>query len=468
MGKWQKLGTNVILMSIGSIGSKLITFLMVPLYTAVLSTEDYGISDLIFTTVNLLAPIFTLTINEAVLRFALDKNIDNRQVFTIGLCVNTFGATILLCLSPLIRLIPSLQLYVRYFILYYLSYTLYNLVLNFANGIGKVSLYTFASICQTIVLVTANVVSLLVLRLGIQGYMLSYVVSYFCGTLILFFGGKEHRYWISPVEIDKGNTAQMLKYSIPMIPNNISWWISNSSNKYMLAAICGVTVNGIYSVAYKIPTILSVVFSIFMSAWRLSAVDDFGSKECQNFYSSVYRKIEGGIAIVAAGIILLNKFLASLLFSNEFYVAWVYVPVLVIAFLVHGLGEFFGSVYTSAQKTSMLFYSSFVGAIGNVLMNVILIPIYGGMGAAISTLSSYMIILVFRMLHSRKIMPININIAHSLFLLSLLTGMCIIQTADIKYAFTISLIIFIVVLIVERKLIVNIVVKAIQKFKGSK
>ena len=465
MGKWKKLGTNVILMSIGSIGSKLITFLMVPFYTAVLSTGDYGIADLIFTTVNLLAPIFTMTVSEAVLRFALDKNTENKQVLTIGLSINTIGAVVLLCLSPLICFVPSLKPYVGYFILYYLSYTFYNLVLSFTSGIGKVPLYTFASICQTIILVVSNIVSLLVFKLGIQGYLLSYVLSYFCATLILFWGGKEYHYCVSPFHIRKEDVIKMMKYSLPMIPNTISWWVSNSSDKYMLAAICGVTVNGIYSVAYKIPTILSVVFGIFMSAWRLSAVDDFGSKECQRFYSTVYRNIEGGIVIVAAGIILANKYLASLLFAKEFYVAWVYVPVLVIAFMVHGLGEFFGSVYTSAQKTSVLFYSSFTGAISNVIMNVILIPIYGGLGAAIATLLSYLVILIFRMIHSRKIMPIHMNVVHSVISFLLLVGMCIVQTVDMEYSFYTSLLLFLIIIFIEKTLIIDFGIKMIRKVK---
>lgn len=233
----------------------------------------------------------------------------------------------------------------------------------------------------------------------------------------------------------------------------------------MLAAICGVTVNGLYSVANKLPTILSVVFSIFMSAWRLSAVDDFGSEECQKFYSSVYRKIEGGIIIAAAGIILFNKVLARLLFSNEFYQAWIYVPVLVIAFVLHGLGEFFGSVYTSAQKTSMLFYSSFAGAISNLAMNAILIPLYGGVGAAIATAISYLVILVFRMMHSRRIMQINIKGIHSVIMLSLLIMMSIIQTLNIKYSFMISLLFFVFILLAERNLILEACKMAIHRIK---
>lgn len=465
MGKWQKLGKNVVLMSIGSIGSKLITFLLVPLYTAVLSTEDYGVADLIFTTVNLLAPILTLTISEATLRFALDKNTNDKQVFTVGCGINLASSVVLLFLLPLVGLIPSIQPYVKHLFLYYVSYIFYNLVLNFTNGIGKVSLYTFASICQTVVLVVANIVGLIVFKLGIQGYLLSYTLSYFVATMILFFGGKEYKYCMSPIRIEKENTIKMLRYSLPMIPNTISWWVSNSSSKYMLAAICGVAVNGLYSVAYKIPTILSVIFSIFMSAWRLSAVDDFGSEESRKFYSSVYRKIEGCIIIAAAGIILFNKVLARLLFSNEFYQAWVYVPVLVIAFVLHGLGEFFGSVYTSAQKTSMLFYSSFVGAISNLIMNAIMIPLYGGIGAAIATTISYLIILVIRMVHSRRIMPINIKVTRSIVMMGLLITMSIIYTINIKYSFAISLLVFLFVLFAEKSLILEVCKTAMHRIK---
>lgn len=465
MEKWQKLGKNVALMSIGSIGSKLITFLLVPFYTAVLSTEDYGIADLIFTTVNLLAPILTLSIGEATLRFALDKDTSDEQVFTIGFGINFASSVVLLFLLPLIGLLPSLQHDVRYLFLYYISYTFYNLVSNFTNGIGKVALYTFASVCQTVVLVVGNIVGLLVFKLGIQGYLLSYAISYFSATMILFFGGKEYKYCMSPIRIERENTTKMLRYSLPMIPNTISWWVSNSSSKYMLAAICGVAVNGLYSVAYKIPTILSVIFSIFMSAWRLSAVDDFGSEECRKFYSSVYRKIEGGIIIAAAGIVLFNKVLARFLFSNEFYQAWIYVPILVIAFVLHGLGEFFGSVYTSAQKTSMLFYSSFAGAISNLVMNAIMIPLYGGIGAAIATTISYLIILAFRMIHSRRIMSINIKMTHSIIMISLLLTMSIIQTINMKYSFAISVLIFLFVLFAERSMILEVCKTAMHRIK---
>lgn len=468
MERWKKLGNNVLLMTIGSVGSKLITFLLVPLYTAVLSTQDYGISDLIITTVNLLSPVLTLTISEAVLRFALEKTTDKRQVFSTGLVVWGVGVILLICISPIIKLIPSLEPYVMHFILYYISCTLYGLLVNFTMGIGKVSLYTITSILQTLILVTSNIVSLLVLKLGIEGYLFSFSISYFSAIIMLIFGGKIYQYWLSPIKLRKNNIVNMLKYSIPIIPNTISWWVSNSSDKYILSAICGVTITGIYSVAYKIPTILSVVFGIFMSAWRLSAVDEFGSEESKKFYASVYRRLEGGLVCAAAGIILMSRVLARILFANDFFEAWIFVPVLVIAFMLHGLGEFWGSIYTSAQKTSALFYSSFTGAVVNIFLNILLIPQYSGMGAAIATLLSYLIILLFRMLHSKSIIKFKINYGHSLLLLFIVFSMCIIQTINMQWSFVANVGLFFTILIIERRLVFEICREMILKFMKKK
>lgn len=450
MSRWRKLGINVLLMTIGSIGTKVLAFLLVPLYTSVLSTQDYGVSDLIVTTISLLMPLFTATISESMLRFALEDNYDKKQIFTIGIIVNLIGFALLLCFSPLIFFVELLRPYYICFLVYYLVNSLYVSLSSYTRGIGKVTLFTVSGVCQTIALLVSNIIGLVVLHRGIEGYLFSYIFSNLFAIAVLIFGGKEFQYWISPKKIDKSMVKTMLRYSVPMIPNSISWWVSNSSDKYILTAICGATVNGIYSVAYKIPTILSVFYNIILSAWRLSAVEDFGSEETSAFYSSVYRKMEGGLVLVSAGIILFNKLLSRLLYAKDFYSARFFVPVLVIAFLLHGLGEFYGSIYTSARQTGVLFYSSLTGAICNIILNIILIPQFGGLGAAIATLLSYGIILIFRAVHSRKIMKMKIDYRHGTLAMILLVAMCIVQTIDFSYAFIFAAVLFSLLLVLER------------------
>lgn len=451
MNQWHKLGTNVFMMGIGSIGSKLIVFLMLPLYTSTLSSEEYGISDLILVTINLLIPVLTLVINEAILRFALDKEVEDNQVFTIGLIINIIGGIFLFFLIPLLNFLPPLNLYRKYFILYYFSYVFYNFISNFMIGIGKVSMYTILNIFQTVLLTVGNIIVLVFLKLGIKGYLLVFIFSYFISTILLFLIGEGYKYIISFLKIKKLILKEMLKYSVPMIPNTLSWWINNSADKYLVTLICGVEINGIYSIAYKIPTILSIFISIFMSAWRLSATDNFGSQESENFYNEVYRKLESFIIMITAGIILTNKILAKFLYINEFYSAWKYVPILVLAFAFHGLSEFFGSIYTSAKKTTLLFYSSLSGAIINIILNLILIPICGGIGAAIATVISHLLILIIRILHSQKFVIIRIDYKNNILLLLLLLMMCFIQFLEGKLSYLLGLGLFIFIFYVRRK-----------------
>lgn len=456
MNRNKKLGINVILMAISSFGSKLLTFFLVPLYTSYLTTAEYGISDLITTTTSLLAPVFTLTIGEAVLRYALDEETSKEQVFRIGLFIHIIGFLVLMCISPLILKIKLLKAYYIYFVLYYFSFTIYSFFSLFCRGIGKVTVFTISGIIQTLSMVITNLVSLIILDMGIYGYLLSYIVSNFVGMFLLISLGKMWKYF-KIGKLDSKLTKEMLLYSIPMIPNSISWWISNSSDKYILTYICGATVTGIYSVSYKIPTILSVCYGVFMSAWRLSAVDDFGSKETERFYGSILTKLIKGLIVMAGGIVLFNKILAKFLYAKDFYSAREFVPVLVIAFLLHGLGEFYGSVYTSAKSTSMLFYSSFIGAILNIILNIILIPEFKGMGAALATLISYGVILMVRAIHSRKIMRISIPILNIICSSSIFVAMSIIQTIDFTGAFIVSAVLFVILAFLNKDMIVEMI-----------
>lgn len=461
MGRIEKLGKNLLLISLGSIGSKALTFLLVPLYTAVLSTEEYGVSEVLITTISLLMPIFTMTISESMLRFPLDSTIDNRQIFTSGILINTIGFLTLFAFSPLILYIDILKPYYGLFLLYYLGASVYNSLNCFTSGRGHVSLSTIVGIFQTLFLVISNIFLLVIFHMGVEGYLTSFIISYFLCSLMLFILDKQYYLLLKPQKIDLRITKDMLWYSIPMIPNTISWWISNSSDKYMLTFYCGAETNGLYSIAYKVPTLLMVLYGIFMSAWRLSATEDFGSHESTRFYNTIYKTMTVVLSVFAGLIILFNYRLSKVFYSNDFFEARFFVPTLVMAVMFHGIAEYYGTIYTSSKQTKMLFYSSFAGAVVNVLLNLILIPFWNGFGAAIATLVSYLIILLFRALHSRKIMYITSIDKVFVVTILLLFLMAIIQTLEIKSSFVISTCIYITILFLNR----NSLIKILEKFK---
>ena len=178
----------------------------------------------------------------------------------------------------------------------------------------------------------------------------------------------------------------------------------------MVSFFCGTAVTGIYSVAYKIPTILSSMTSIFSSAWRISSVEKFGSEESVKFYNKTFRFYSGLLVIGGSVLILFTKLLASILFSKHFFEAWKITPFLILAYTLSALAQVVESIFNASKKTRTLFWASMTGAITNIILNFILIPKFGGIGAAIATVVGYAIIWIIDMINTSKLFKMDFNL----------------------------------------------------------
>ena len=397
------------LFAIGSFAQKMMSFVFVPFYTAVLSTSDYGISDLILTLCNMLWPFFTLLINDAVLRFCLDKKADKRQVVSIGIYINIVGTMLMLIVSPIVVHAADLQGYEWYFIAYYIAFMLNSFFSYALRGLELTKLFSVTGVINTGIAISCNLLFLVVFKLGLKGYLLSFIIAYTATSIVQFVLGNFRKFIINPFKINREFLLEMIKYSVPLVPNSISWWLSNSANKVILSQVCGVAANGLYSVAFKIPSIITVCSSIFSNAWQISAVDGFGSEENRRYFSDIYYKYSTVCMYLVSAIIVFNKLICKILFSNDFYYAWVFVPVLVYAVSYQIMSGFLGTIYTTAKKTKMVFISTVIAAVSNIVLSSVLIPRMEGMGAAISTCISYFIIWIIRVFDSRKIMVLDVD-----------------------------------------------------------
>lgn len=456
--KYKKLFKNVGLLTIGNFASKLLTFLLIPVYTNILSTSEYGVADLIFTTVSLLYPVFSVLMSEAIMRFALD-NKDNNQVFSCAFYITTCGTVIFLCLSPIFLLFNSLKAYYIFFILYYI-FDVFNLIfLQFVKGINKVKNYVIAGIISTVVTISLNIILLVIVKIGLVGYLISYIGGQVSSIVFLVISCKIWKYLLPYKKTDKKVLKNMMNFSIPMIPNSISWWISNSSDKYMLSYFTTLSITGIYSVSYKIPSIITIFSNIFMGAWQISAVDNFGSEESKQFYSKIFKNYFSFLAIIISVLIIALKIIARFLFAKDFYVAWECSGILLIATMFNGLAAFLGSIYTSAKKTKFLFHSTLIAAISNIIMNLILIPFIGGIGAAIATLISYFLVWLLRSVNSKKILNINYDYKIIIFSTLILLTQVFLQIYSVYHYFVINCILFIVLLLINKDIFISILKK---------
>lgn len=448
--KSKKLLGNSLVFAIGDISSKMILFFMLPFYTNILSTTEYSIVDLISTTVSLATPFFTLVIAEAVMRFSLDKDEDRKGIFSIGLYIVFAGAVLIGIISYFV--FENISLFKGYwwiFMLYYLSYNLYNLNAQFIKGQQKLKLLAISGILNTLVLVFLNILFLAKLHMNILGYLLSTVLSYIISSLFMMIVGKTYKSIIPIKSIKKAQFKSMVAYCVPMIPNSAMWWINNSLDRYIVTYMVSASANGVYSVAYKIPSVFSVIMSVFMQAWQISVVEDFGSKEGNTFFNRVYGIFIQAVILLSACIIAFSRFLGGILYAKEFYSAWTFSTVLIIGYMFHSLAGYLGTVYTTVKKTKVLFYSTAAAAICNIVLNLILVKLFGTMGAAVATLLSYFTAFIIRRIDVKKYIKIKTNTVKYIAEISILFLEIFVMLYDVKYSFAVSFGIFILLCIMN-------------------
>jgi len=260
----------------------------------------------------------------------------------------------------------------------------------------------------TAAFIISNIVFLSVFRKGLSGYFYSYIISYFCSCVFMLISSR--LYFINICfKVDKGLFLSMLKYSIPYIPAAISWWINSSADKYMLIWIVGTGANGVYSVAQKIPTIITAITGIFTQAWQLSALNSYNDDDFSVFFSEIFRLLSSVLLFGICAVFVFNKPIASLLFKNEFYEGWKYVPMLTVAAGFSTMAGFLASAFTTSKKTNILFISTIIAAFVNIAVNYILMINIGTMGAAIATAFSFFVMVVVRMVTMKNIVVIKTN-----------------------------------------------------------
>lgn len=451
-----KLGKNFFLLTLGKFASSILTFLFVPLYTSVLSTEEYGIFDLSITTANLLIPILTLNISEAMMRFLLDSREKKDQIISIGNTITIVAIISFLLVSPVVWMIPTIRPYYLLFCVLFVVSSLNSAVTYEVQGFGNARLVAVAGIVSTGVSVVLNLLLLLVFQFGLMGYFIAMVTSSLSATFVLVVGGKLWKYSRGIDRTDLRKMQEMLLYSAPMIPNSISWWVSNSSDKYILTAFCGTAANGVYSVAYKIPTMITVFSGIFLSAWKLSAVDAFEGSEAERTFSKIYRNYFMFSVVITSGLIVINKYLAAFMYAKDFFVAWRYVPILCIAVMFNGLAGILGTIYTSAKKTNMLVWSSLVGALLNIVLNFIMIPPFGALGAAVATMIAFAVTWGIRIKHTKKIMSIQVDVFRNTLSVVIIVFQIILQLLNLPWCLPVVIILFVALIGVNIELIKEI------------
>lgn len=400
----ENLAKNTLLFALGNFGSKLLQIILVPFYTRVMTDTQYGTVDLLQAIVSLLIPVASLAIYESVFRYAMEQDKDKNAVLSVGMAVTAIGTLVMcLCGGILSAWLPAG--YVWLVIANTAANSLRTLMSQYTKAIGRTGLFSLDNVLMTAVVLVLNITFIAGFRWGITGYMLGYTLANLFSTVFLAMRlGNLSRLRFQSIQ--KGLIKEMMLFALPLIPNGICWWISSFMDRVMIVSMVGTAANGLYAAAHKIPSLLSVVVTIFFQAWQVSANEEFNKKDIAQFYGKIFHQISACVFILSSLLILFSRLINSIFLGADYQSAWLYMPPLVLSMTFFSFAQFLGSIYSANKKTKMAFVTNFIGVVVNVSLNTLLIPLVGTMGAAIATAFSYLVLWVVRILDTRKIVPI--------------------------------------------------------------
>lgn len=421
MNREKKLALNTLIIAIGKICTQLVSFFLLPLYTAVLSTTEYGIVDLVNTLVGLFLPILMLQIDQGVFRELLEnrdrmkektKIISTAVIFILLICI--FAVFVFSFIFLFID-----NIYKWYLLFNILFIALPTLFLQIARGTDKNLEYSIGSFLIASSTIIFNVLFILFLNLRVEGMLLSSILGQFIGTLYLFFKLKLWKY-IKISFFDINICKNLIKYSLPLIPNAISWWIFNASDRIIVSFILGISFTGILSAANKFSALFISAYSIIYLSFTESIALNINSDDISDFFNKTFSTLLKIFASCALGIIAIVPFVYTLLLNVKFISGYGLVPILMVAAIFNVIVGLLGSVYVAKKKTDEIAKTSIMSAVMNIIINLLLIKFIGLYAAAISTFVSYFIMTIYRIFDiNKKYFSIKFN-KHTIFIFTLM------------------------------------------------
>lgn len=411
MNKEKLLLKNTAIVAIGQICTKFVGFFLLPLYTAVLSTEEYGIVDILNTYVSLLLPIAFFQIDQGTFRFLIDARNDENEKRRL---ISTVLITVILQSIVYILFFIFISQYIKNDYKYFLATNVLasmfsNLMLQIARGLGDNSTYSLGSLLSGSGTIILNVIFIVIFKWGAYGMLSASCIANCLCTLFVFLKEKIYIY-VKLRNYSLNEIKKIWKYSLPMVPNQLSWWVINASDRTIITYILGVGINGIYSAANKFSTICIAIFNVFNLTWTESASIYVNDKESEEYFSNIFNITMKLFVSLCLGIIAFMPFVFKIFITGDSYAdAYYQIPILLIATIFNISVSMLGSIYVALKKTGEIAKTSLLAALINICVNLLLIRFIGLYAASISTLIAFFSMTLYRYRDVQKYKKIKVD-----------------------------------------------------------
>lgn len=408
MSKQKDLVKNTLIIALGKLSTQFLTFLLLPLYTTYLAKSEYGTVDLVMTYVSLLAPVITLSLEMGVFRFLISvRGNKKEQKKVISTAFRIAGSVLLgvLVMFPIVQSFVGIP-YGMYAFGAIATVIISNMFLQIARGFGDNVKYAIGGVVAGVVTIAANIIFVVVLRLGAPGMLQATILANLACAIYLFIALKLYQY-IDIHAYDKKMANTLLKYSAPLVPNGASWWAINAADRTIVSIFLGVAANGIYAVAYKFPLIFNGLFSFFGLSWTESASVHINSLGRNKFFSQTMNesvKLFGSLGLMMiAGIPLVF----DLLIGKGFHDAYAYIPILIVGSFFNSIVGLYSALYIAKKMTKQVMNTSLIAAGVSIATTLVGVHFIGLFAPSIAMALAYLVMAIYRHYDMKKYVSVT-------------------------------------------------------------
>lgn len=404
----RELISGTVIYAVGSFGAKILSFLFVPLYTYYILPAEMGVYDLLITTVSLLTPVVTIQIGDAAYRFLIGE--EGRREECLGVAYKLlFRHIVIIAIILLIIEWFTEYPYVGYFFFILTGSAVFNTVQKMLRGVKNQKLFAGSGIIYTAVFLAFNVIQICFMGKGMEGMLLSLAAAYWAGTFAALLGEKRIRYLPGKKWFSRGQTEkEMIRFALPLIPNQLSWWVVNWSDRYIVKTFLGNEWNGIYSISYKFPTVLQSALSLFTNSWQDVSIAD-KEEDQGSYYSQVFDKYSVFVFSLVLMAIPISKLYVHLFMSKQYQASADYIAFLYLGSAFQSFAAYFGAGYLKSGNTRGASMTSIYGALVNIVVNLLLIHFWGLQAAAFSTFLGFLVMWMVRVKQTKGSLAVSLN-----------------------------------------------------------
>ncbi|KDR94651.1 Membrane protein involved in the export of O-antigen and teichoic acid [Peptoclostridium litorale DSM 5388] len=449
---------------LGTFSTKILQFLFIPLYTTYIITSDFGYYNLTISIISLVIPLLYQSIWEGILRFTIEDENNNYKILSTT-NIYCAGTTVI---YSVIFVVLSVVIDIQYGILI-LVMGLSHMGVSYwqfaARALKRNKIFAFSTVVNSVVTITLNLFLIIVLKWGLLALFIANTVGNL--SMVVIIESKIKLFSKTRKEgFDSQLLRSILKYSLPLSINALSWWLITSSNNLVISNRISIDANGIYAMASRFGSIMTLITSVINMAWLEEAFRTYGDSDKDQYFNGVLniltRIVFSGVAVLIPVTYIFYQFFVF----GDYYDGVYLTPIIYLSAGYSTLASHLGSGFLARKESDIIFKTTFIGGIVSAVGGFVLAKSFGVMAVVITSLVGYMIMYLIRIPLLKKRMDLKIDFI-TLIGLTGFNILVMVASSIQPRVFIYQLIIFVlalfIVLIINRKEILMVISKIINR-----